>query len=157
MTITSRLSVAMAVCLALGTLSASQANAERAARGTLEVVNRTDKNVTCRSVSYLKERAKGEYSRMGAWATAEAGKTGKGNKRFTLSKRLGAICYFNEDYPTKPSLDATNGISGGLVCRTDHFPTKANSIISITVYSNMSNCPVGSRSGRQPRKARPKR
>ena len=68
----SRLIARIPIILPLFAITAPEANAGPAARGTLEVKNRTDKSVTCRLVSYLKERSKGEYPRRGARAGINA-------------------------------------------------------------------------------------
>lgn len=149
-----RLSVLTIILFLPFVVSNSDAQAGRASRGTLELVNPTSKSVTCHLISFANERAKGEYLKRGAHATAKPKKTARGNKSFFLVPKQGVVCYFTEDYPNKPDLNATIGAPGvPNFCRTNHFTTRANSIIRVTPRTTMSNCTVSSRPGAAPREA----
>ncbi len=125
--------------------------------GTLELTNRANKSVSCRTVKYVNNRRVGEYWKMGAIVTAAPGQTRKGNKSFALYSKVGAICWFTKDYPRSgPNLNRINQ-GNRPFHRTDHFTTRPHSIIMLTAMSNLSNVTVSDRAGKAPRQATPGR
>jgi hypothetical protein len=128
-------------------------------RPELEVVNRANKEVRCDLLDYDRNRKNGRYYAAHASVTVAAKKTKRNKHRFVNRAKIGAICYFTEDYPRAPALTLKNGLGPGPFHRTDHFPDAKRGKVILTVMSNLSNVTVGSttKSSPAPRQARPGR
>ncbi len=137
--------VPAALALPLLVASIPDADAGRRGRGRpeLEVTNRANKTVRCDLLDYRKNASKGTYFAPHASVTVAKGATKRNKKRFVNYEKIGAICYFAEDYPANPpAADLQNGLGPGPFHRTGHFPDAKSGKIMLTVYSNISNVTV---------------